>query len=143
MVHFGLAAAIILGSPRLANQQRHAAVLIVVADTVLCAEVPEVVLAWTHVRCIPQASLLSLHVVEVAPGDVQEVMGTAGMGHNNPRQKIQYHLKLKQELEEMRHECMLLLRERFHLEQCVRSAFEHLLAIGNLLCIPALEMTFD
>lgn len=43
------------------------------------------------------------------------------MGHNNPRQKIQYHLRLKQELEEMRHECMLLLRERFHLEQCVRS----------------------
>lgn len=42
------------------------------------------------------------------------------MGHNNPRQKIQYHLRLKQELEEMRHECMLLLRERFHLEQCVR-----------------------
>ena len=44
------------------------------------------------------------------------------MGHNNPKQKIQYHLRLKQELEEMRHECMLLLRERFHLEQCVRSA---------------------
>lgn len=51
---------------------------------------------------------------------MQEVLGTAGMGHNNPRQKIQYHLRLKQELEEMRHECMLLLRERFHLEQCVR-----------------------
>lgn len=55
-----------------------------------------------------------------AAGDVQEVLGTAGMGHNNPRQKIQYHLRLKQELEEMRHECMRLLRERFHLEQCVR-----------------------
>ena len=55
-------------------------------------------------------------------GPVQEVLGTAGMGHNNPRQKIQYHLRLKQELEEMRHECMLLLRERFHLEQCVRLA---------------------
>lgn len=51
---------------------------------------------------------------------MQEVLGTSGMGHNNPRQKIQYHLRLKQELEEMRHECMLLLRERFHLEQCVR-----------------------
>ena len=25
-----------------------------------------------------------------------------------------------QELEEMRHECMVLLREKFHLEQCIR-----------------------
>ena len=45
---------------------------------------------------------------------------SSGLGHNNPRQKIQYHLKLKQELEELRHECTLLLRERFSLEQCVR-----------------------
>jgi hypothetical protein len=44
----------------------------------------------------------------------------AALGHGNQRQKIQYHLRLKQELEEMRHECTVLLRERFHLEQCIR-----------------------
>ena len=64
------------------------------------------------------ATVQQLQAVSVSV--VQEVLGTAGMGHNNPRQKIQYHLRLKQELEETRHECMLLLRERFHLEQCVR-----------------------
>ena len=69
---------------------------------------------------------------DIRPDDiVQEVLGTAGMGHNNPRQKIQYHLRLKQELEEMRHECMLLLRERFHLEQCVRY-----LAVRSQLPVP-------
>eukprot|EP00891_Asterochloris_glomerata_P008723 jgi/Astpho2/8723/Aster-x0365 len=52
--------------------------------------------------------------------DLQELLGTSGLGHNNPKQKIQYHLRLKQELEEMRRECMALLRERFHLEQAVR-----------------------
>lgn len=54
--------------------------------------------------------------------DVRELLdtGSSGLGHSNPRQKIQYHLKLKQELEELRHECTVLLRERFHLEQCVR-----------------------
>lgn len=31
-----------------------------------------------------------------------------------------YHLKLKQELEELRHEATVLLRERFHLQQCIR-----------------------
>jgi hypothetical protein len=46
--------------------------------------------------------------------------GTNGLGHSNPRQKIQYHLKLKQELEELRHEATVLLRERFHLQQCIR-----------------------
>jgi hypothetical protein len=48
--------------------------------------------------------------------------GTNGLGHSNPRQKIQYHLKLKQELEELRHEATVLLRERFHLQQCIRYA---------------------
>ncbi|KAK9830175.1 hypothetical protein WJX72_010143 [[Myrmecia] bisecta] len=52
--------------------------------------------------------------------DIKELTNTSGLGHNNSKQKIQYHLRLKQELEEMRHECMLLLRERFNLEQCVR-----------------------
>lgn len=69
---------------------------------------------------------------------VQEVLGAAGMGHNNPRQKIQYHLRLKQELEELRHECMLLLRERFHLEQCVRSApatFNKIYPHTTTLCV--------
>lgn len=53
----------------------------------------------------------------------RELLGTtsSGLGHSNPRQKIQYHLKLKQELEELRHEATVLLRERFHLQQCVRS----------------------
>lgn len=46
--------------------------------------------------------------------------GTNGLGHSNSRQKIQYHLKLKQELEELRHEATVLLRERFHLQQCIR-----------------------
>jgi hypothetical protein len=54
-------------------------------------------------------------------GDMSELLGTGGgLGHNNPKQKIQYHLRLKQELEEMRRECTTLLRERFHLEQCIR-----------------------
>eukprot|EP00798_Chlamydomonas_sp_ICE-L_P022941 gene22941-30121_t len=54
--------------------------------------------------------------------DLRDYMDTnsAALGHNNPRQKIQYHLRLKQELEEMRHECTVLLREQFLLEQCVR-----------------------
>ena len=55
--------------------------------------------------------------------DLRELLATgsaSGLGHANPRQKIQYHLKLKQELEELRHECTLLLREKFSLEQCVR-----------------------
>eukprot|EP00882_Tetradesmus_deserticola_P023812 GHRQ01025943.1.p2 GENE.GHRQ01025943.1~~GHRQ01025943.1.p2 ORF type:complete len:114 (-),score=38.68 GHRQ01025943.1:368-709(-) len=54
----------------------------------------------------------------------REMLGTGsnGLGHSNPRQKIQYHLKLKQELEELRHEATVLLRERFHLQQCIRYA---------------------
>lgn len=44
----------------------------------------------------------------------------SGLGHNNHKQKIQYHLRLKQELEEMRHECTVLLRDKFQLEQCIR-----------------------
>ena len=74
------------------------------------------------VRLCCLMSLLMSEWLGIVPIGMQEVLGAAGMGHNNPRQKIQYHLRLKQELEEMRHECMLLLRERFHLEQCVRSA---------------------
>lgn len=44
----------------------------------------------------------------------------AFLGHANSKQKIQYHTRVKQELEEMRHECTGLLRERFRLEQCIR-----------------------
>jgi hypothetical protein len=108
------------------------------------------------------------------PRELLATSGASGLGHSNPRQKIQYHLKLKQvregaggrkaaapganhclprhhkhesawnpppkstpthptphpcpawppcppqELEELRHECTLLLREKFQLEQCVR-----------------------
>ncbi|GMH35792.1 hypothetical protein BSKO_03660 [Bryopsis sp. KO-2023] len=59
-------------------------------------------------------------------GDVEEELRTilttarVSLGHNNPKQRIQYHLRLKQEMEEMRRECVGLLRERFQLEQCVR-----------------------
>ncbi|KAK9862945.1 hypothetical protein WJX84_004031 [Apatococcus fuscideae] len=52
--------------------------------------------------------------------DLKELLNTKELGHNNPKQKIQYHLRLKQELEEMRSQCMLFLRERYYLEQCVR-----------------------
>jgi len=59
---------------------------------------------------------------ETASCPVRELLGTSssGLGHSNPRQKIQYHLKLKQELEELRHEATVLLKERFHLQQCIR-----------------------
>jgi hypothetical protein len=57
--------------------------------------------------------------------------GTNGLGHSNPRQKIQYHLKLKQELEELRHEATVLLQERFHLQQCIRCGLWH--ACGSLV----------
>ena len=52
------------------------------------------------------------------------LMGTnsTALGHHNPKQKIQYHLKLKQELEEMRREVVVQLREKFLLEQCIRWA---------------------
>lgn len=52
--------------------------------------------------------------------DLQELTDAGVLGHNNPKQKIQYHLRLKQELEELRNECTVLLRERLHLEQCIR-----------------------
>ena len=50
----------------------------------------------------------------------QDLTDTAGLGHSNPAQKIQYHLRLKLQLEQMRHQCTLLLKDRFRLEQCVR-----------------------
>lgn len=34
-----------------------------------------------------------------------DMAAASGLGHNNAKQKIQYHLRLKQELEEMRAEC--------------------------------------
>ncbi|GAX80456.1 hypothetical protein CEUSTIGMA_g7895.t1 [Chlamydomonas eustigma] len=52
--------------------------------------------------------------------NINDLLGKSELGHSNQRQKIQYHLRLKQELEEMRHECTVLLREKFHLEQCIR-----------------------
>lgn len=52
---------------------------------------------------------------------LQDLVDTHGLGHSNGKQRIQYHLRLKEELEELRHECMVLLRERFQLEQCIRS----------------------
>ncbi|KAK9786894.1 hypothetical protein WJX73_007699 [Symbiochloris irregularis] len=58
-----------------------------------------------------------LHQMEV---DVQDLVSTTDLGHGNAKQKIQYHLRLKQELEELRHQCLLALREKFQLEQCIR-----------------------
>ncbi|KAL0038494.1 hypothetical protein WJX77_008466 [Trebouxia sp. C0004] len=52
--------------------------------------------------------------------DVDQLVATTELGHANPKQKIQYHLRWKQELETIRKECTVLLRERYMLEQCVR-----------------------
>ena len=61
----------------------------------------------------------SVHPLALHTLPRSELLGK-DVGHTNQRQKIQYHLRLKQELEEMRLECTVLLRERFHLEQCIR-----------------------
>ena len=52
--------------------------------------------------------------------DLIEINNSLSIGHNNSKQKIQYHLRLKQELEEMRTELTILLKDRFLLEQCIR-----------------------
>ena len=53
-------------------------------------------------------------------------MDLSGLGHSNEKQKLQYHLRLKLQLEQMRHQCLVILRERFQLEQCIRWAAPHL-----------------
>ena len=63
---------------------------------------------------------------------LQELTDTAGLGHSNEKQKLQYHLRLKLQLEQMRHQCLVILRERFQLEQCIRCAL--LLASCALRC---------
>ena len=45
---------------------------------------------------------------------------TSLLGHSNPAQRLQYHRRLKSDLEAMRRDCTTMLRERFGLEQCVR-----------------------
>lgn len=52
------------------------------------------------------------------PQDLRAADGD--VGHSNNKQKIQYTMRLKHELEERRGEVLALLRERFLLEQCVR-----------------------
>eukprot|EP00210_Caulerpa_lentillifera_P003231 g3086.t1 len=54
--------------------------------------------------------------------DVLGLMQASGsnLGHHNQKQKIQYHLKLKTELEELRKQYTVLSREKFKLEQAVR-----------------------
>ena len=54
--------------------------------------------------------------------DVTGLMQSSGslLGHHNSKQKIQYHLKLKTELEEMRQQYTILSREKFKLEQAIR-----------------------
>lgn len=52
--------------------------------------------------------------------DLAEINSSLAIGHSNKNQKIQYHLRLKQELEEMRTELTVLLKDRFLLEQCIR-----------------------
>jgi hypothetical protein len=51
---------------------------------------------------------------------VEELRSTQHIGHHNPKQTIQYHIRLKQELEELRRECTRLLRDKFQLENCIR-----------------------
>lgn len=54
-------------------------------------------------------------------GMEEELMRTKDLlGHSNPAQKLQYHRKLKQQLEATRAEASSSLLERFALEQCVR-----------------------
>ena len=64
----------------------------------------------------------------------QELVDTHGLGHSNGKQRIQYHLRLKEELEELRHECMVLLRERFQLEQCIRQGSYRILRHFEIIC---------
>lgn len=54
--------------------------------------------------------------------DMSGLMQSSGsfLGHRNSKQKIQYHLKLKTELEEMRQQYTILSREKFKLEQAIR-----------------------
>lgn len=54
--------------------------------------------------------------------DMSGLMHSSGsfLGHHNSKQKIQYHLKLKTELEEMRQQYTILSREKFKLEQAIR-----------------------
>lgn len=59
---------------------------------------------------------------EQLSADMTGLMQSSGsfLGHHNSRQKIQYHLKLKTELEEMRQQYTILSREKFKLEQAIR-----------------------
>ena len=56
--------------------------------------------------------------VELMEGDLERT--TSLLGHSNPAQRLQYHRRLKSDLEAMRRDCTTMLRERFGLEQCVR-----------------------
>ena len=67
---------------------------------------------------------VSLRLPNLLFRGVQQI-GEMPVGHNNPKQGIQYHLRLKGELEELRRECTRLLRDKFHLEECVRYCKEH------------------
>eukprot|EP00884_Botryococcus_braunii_P011990 jgi/Botrbrau1/20792/Bobra.0156s0022.1 len=76
-------------------------------------------------RLIDENSLLDCRVRQMEI-DLQELLvkpvvgSSTALGHNNPKQPIQYHLRLKQELEEMRREFTLLVKDNFQLEQCIR-----------------------
>ncbi|KAK9807523.1 hypothetical protein WJX72_001550 [[Myrmecia] bisecta] len=52
--------------------------------------------------------------------EVEDLVAAGNLGHSNPKQKLQYHVRWKEELEAMRKQLTGLLRERFQLEQCVR-----------------------
>ncbi|MEW5308499.1 MAG: hypothetical protein WDW38_000454 [Sanguina aurantia] len=79
-----------------------------------------------------RASLISREVItdsiELAVDghclDAMVVLSKRSSGHANARQKIQYHLRLKLELEELRHECTLPLKERFRAERVHRAVVE-------------------
>ena len=84
--------------------------------------------------------LSDLHMPSMKGFVVQDLIDTQGLGHVNAKQPIQYHLRLKNELEELRSECVSLLKERFQLEQCVRYRQQMSSISGNsgkqmLICI--------
>lgn len=63
----------------------------------------------SKVSCAHQQATVPEQPTIASPGDLVGVSPVC-----------RYHLKLKQELEELRHEATVLLRERFHLQQCIR-----------------------
>lgn len=60
--------------------------------------------------------------LEMRVSELQERLAQEGAAtlHNNPKQKIQYHQRVKRERDELRQQCDSQLKEVFLLEQCIR-----------------------